>query len=152
MHARVARRTSGIAEERRLLSKAAPMSKRILLPLLALVAIFAGSGCYASAGYSSPGYYRTYPSGYYYTTTYPAYGYYGPRYYGPRSYGPRYYPEVQRYRPYVHQAPPAYRAPVAPPVYRAPMAAPPAFRAPMAAPPVHRAPMPAVPYVAPRAR
>ena len=56
-----------------------------------------------------------YPSGYYGYSSGPYYGHYHSAY--PRTYY-RAAPRVQRYQPYVHQAPPAHRPYVAPPAYR----------------------------------
>lgn len=66
-------------------------------------------GCTAYAGTGT-----AYPRGYYGSGPYYGGGHYYSSY--PRTYG--YGPRVQRYQPYVHQAPPAYRPYVAPPAYR----------------------------------
>lgn len=80
---------------------------------LATAALALG-GCTAYAGTGTP-----YPRGYYGSPYYGGGPYYSGHYYSshPRAY---YYgaPRVQRYQPYVHQAPPAYRPYVAPPAYR----------------------------------
>lgn len=78
-----------------------------------------GCAVYGTAGTGYPRGYYGYGGGIGYGYG-AGYGYGGGRYYSAYPHSHYYYgaPRVQRYHPYVQQAPPAYRPYVAPPAYR----------------------------------